>query len=252
MVSLKRRSIEKHKRVSSSSHPLKRQQVRRTPVVLANKPEIAKRIKLSRFLSTLRLPSLSKHKVNDASSELRSYCDVNRRIIRVTELKFESVNKPPIIIHGPSLVDVLPYDENIRGMAGTNLQLQSVFEPAAQGDTLFLQENERPAAVHRGSDRFERADNQASQNETAVADGSFDSWVEVSEPGSRPAVRVLVGLISGIPSPSLSEASQTLLPQDCLDDRSPSFSPSLSEEDITTSSFNEQSFIRMAEADLGW
>jgi len=92
--------------------------------------------------------------------------------------------------------------------------------------------------------------------------GSLGSWVEVSEVGSRPAVRVHVGLFSGMPSESLLEGLQVLLPRDAPNNSSEvplmsAFddaidSPGRQSGDSTTSFFNEESFLRIAEADLGW
>lgn len=91
--------------------------------------------------------------------------------------------------------------------------------------------------------------------------GSFGSWVEVSEVGSRPAVLVQIGLFSEIPSDSLLEGLQALLPGGgfaTADSRRHSLTSACYDgtevegEGVTASSFNEESFVRVAEADLAW
>lgn len=95
---------------------------------------------------------------------------------------------------------------------------------------------------------------------TSSSTGSLGSWVEVSEWGSRPAVRVQVGLFSGAPSDSLLEGLQALLPRSIPARDSANISLTSTFRDISdvvaaepsTSSFNEVSFVRIAELDLGW
>lgn len=92
----------------------------------------------------------------------------------------------------------------------------------------------------------------------ASSTGSLGSWVEVSRFGPCPAVRVQVGMISDIPSDSLLEGLQALLPlEGTATSGSKGCSPSSFFRDESEgeagersmSSMDEESFVRMASVD---
>ena len=100
MVSLKSGLVSKRKRftATSPSHP-KRQWLGRTPAPRANKQETVTNAVLPRLLSTLRISTFSKLSMPRGTP---SGTPQDMRIIRVSELKFDAVGKPPVVISGPT------------------------------------------------------------------------------------------------------------------------------------------------------
>lgn len=241
MVSFKAPSILKHRRTNLGKisrtkqeqlgHALKRNKV----------DTAARKERLPRCFQTLRSSILSQRfgLSKDSFPGPAKRIGARRNIIRVSQLNFESVNKSPIVIKGPFMS---PFNHK-----------PGIEHPKYAHDVADLKHC--PTA--------EESIRECQQRDvTASSIGSFGSWVEVSEVGSRPAVRVQVGLFSGCPSDSLLEGLQALLPKDSFEASGSMgcslVSPFDEEQEAGTagvsraSSFNEQSFVRMAEPDLGW
>ncbi|KAI0341485.1 hypothetical protein BDW22DRAFT_309330 [Trametopsis cervina] len=167
MVSLRPRPSTKRQRVSSAPRPKQKQ-----PPIHAS---TERKKPLSRFFATLRLSALSKlgqPNTGVACDGAPAYMNANncRRIIRVSELKFDAVDRSPIVISRPFPLGGRP-PQSKRPLC--NEAQSSNDHGATSGEATPL----------------EPADSADERRRDSKA--SFESWIEVSLPGSRPALRVL-------------------------------------------------------------
>jgi hypothetical protein len=203
MVCFKPPSISKHKRVTSESlSRSKFQWFGRTPVIRASRQGITKKSQaaLPRLLSTLRLSAFSKH--SWPNDDLASF-ETHRRIIRVSTLTFESVNKPPIVIPGPSL-------SSFCMSSASTPPIGSISHDTFGADLAMQGYNSRTLNSIAMDARLRAASDEGIKDpgRTVSSSDSFTSWVEVSEPGSPSAVR--------IPADPLSTSSSLLHDSEAL------------------------------------